>query len=80
MTTYDLHPCAVLANSLRTANLLFMAFGTLDFQHSIRTAAATRRRQLTTRQSPLVSAIRANCLQTANLLFVEMSHLGHQNC
>ena len=74
-TSYDLHSCPP---SMRTANLSFMAYGTRNFQHSIRTTS-TKRRQLTTRQSPLVSAVRANCLWTANLLFVEVTHLGHQN-
>ena len=93
-------PCEVLANC--GFDLLFMAYATRDFQHSIRTAAtkrwrhtisthvrrpcellancgfalhgvrnstaATKRRQLATCQSPLVSAVRANC-----------THLGHQN-
>ena len=57
---------AFLSICLRTANLLFMAYGTRDLQHSIRTAA-TRRRQLTIRQSPLLSTVRANC---ENLLFM----------
>ena len=69
MTTYDLHLCAVHANILRTANLLFVVYRTRDFQHSIRTAA-TKRWQLTTCQSPLVSAVHVNCLWTANLLFI----------
>ena len=67
----------VHANCLRTADLLFKANGTRDFQHSIRTAA-TAKETTTTRQSPLVSTIRANCLRTANLLFVEVTHLDHQ--
>ena len=40
----------------------------------IRTAA-TKRRQLTTGRSPLVSTV----LATANLLFVEVNHLDLQN-
>ena len=52
-----------------------IAYGT---RYSIRTSA-TERRQLTTRQSPRVSAIRTNYFQTANSLFVEVTHLGHQN-
>ena len=58
---------AVYANCLRTANLLFIASGTQDFQHSIRTAATERDDDL---QSLLVSAVRLNCLRTADLLFV----------
>ena len=61
---------ASYANCLQTENLLFMAYGTQDFQHSIRTAA-TKRRQLMT--------VHANCLWTANLLFMEVTHLGNQN-
>ena len=48
--------CELLAN----CGFALHGVRTRDFQHSIRTAA-TRRRQLTTRQSPLVSAVRANC-------------------
>ena len=55
---------APMFTSMRTA------YGTQDFQHSIR-AAARKRRQLTTAL--------ANCLWTANLLFMEVTHLGHQN-
>ena len=40
-----------------------------DFQHSLRTAA-TKRWWLTTRQSPLMSAIHTNCLRTANFPFM----------
>ena len=54
------------------------SYGTRYSQHSIRTAA-TKRRQLTTGESPLVSAVHANCLQTTNLLFVEVIHLGLHN-
>ena len=73
----NLHSCPLsVRTALRTAaNLLFVAYGTQDFQHSVRTAS-TKRRQLTTCQSSLVSAVRANCLRTANLVFVEVSHLG----
>ena len=54
------------------------SYGTRYSQHSIRTAA-TKRRQLTTGESPLVSAVHANCLRTTNLLFVEVIHLGLHN-
>ena len=74
MTTCDLHS---RPSSMRTADLLFKANGTRDFQHSIRTAA-TAKETTTTRQSPLVSTLHANCLRTANLLFVEVTHLDHQ--
>ena len=65
----NLHSSAICANCLRTTNLLYVAYGTRDFQHSFRTAA-TKRRQFTTRQSPLVFAVCKNCLRTANFLFM----------
>ena len=36
---------------------------------------ATKRQQLTTDRSPLMSAAHANCLQTANSLFVEVNSI-----
>ena len=61
---------AVHANCLRTATLLFMAYGTRDFQYSIRTTA-TKRRQLSNNW-PISTRVRrhANCLRTVTLLFM----------
>ena len=76
MTTYDLHSCPACE---LLANCGFALQGEWNSRFSTFNQNSSNKETLTTRQSPLVSAVRVNCLRTANLLFVEVTHLDNQN-